>query len=187
MTALKVLVVDLNNFARYPTIAVGYISGSLRRAGEKVTVFSPFAHGVPGLVREPKETKARHFSRRLNYALARSHTSALVSLREQVAGLRKRWTRARQKRIVTSFEKLQPEQFDIILVSTYLMYYDVCVEIGKICARLKVPLIVGGSYFSIPSTAQAWAKLPGLDRLNRRGSRIGVASHYTCRSVGPPT
>ena len=30
---MRVLIVDLNNFARYPTVAVGYLVAILRQAG----------------------------------------------------------------------------------------------------------------------------------------------------------
>jgi hypothetical protein len=56
MGPLRILVVDLNNFARYPTIAVGYLASILRGGGEHVTVFSPLAYGVPGVPREMRET-----------------------------------------------------------------------------------------------------------------------------------
>ena len=46
---LRVLIADLHNFARYPTVAVGYLAGVLRSAGIDVEVFSPFSHGVTGV------------------------------------------------------------------------------------------------------------------------------------------
>jgi hypothetical protein len=48
-----VLVCDLNNFARYPTISVGYLVAVLRRAGHKVELFSPWSVGIGGYTREP--------------------------------------------------------------------------------------------------------------------------------------
>ena len=41
----KVLVVDLNNFARYPTLSVGYLSAVLRKASYQVSVFAPLMVG----------------------------------------------------------------------------------------------------------------------------------------------
>ena len=49
----RVLVCDLNNFARYPTISVGYLVAVLRRAGHEVELFSPWSVGIGGYTREP--------------------------------------------------------------------------------------------------------------------------------------
>jgi hypothetical protein len=35
-----VLLVDLNNFARYPTVGIGYLAAILRQANARVSVFS---------------------------------------------------------------------------------------------------------------------------------------------------
>jgi len=50
----SVLIVDLNNFARYPTIAIGYLTSILRNAGVEMEVFSPLSSGVTGVQREPR-------------------------------------------------------------------------------------------------------------------------------------
>ena len=49
---MRVLLVDLNQFARFPTLAIGYLVASLRRAGVNVEVLSALNHGVPGKERE---------------------------------------------------------------------------------------------------------------------------------------
>ena len=48
----RILLVDLNNFARYPSLAVGYLAASLRKAGAQVQVFAPLMVGVQGVQRE---------------------------------------------------------------------------------------------------------------------------------------
>jgi len=53
---LHALVVDLNNFSRYPTLSVGALVAVLRRRGDVVDVLSPLARGVQGY---PRLTRAR--------------------------------------------------------------------------------------------------------------------------------
>ena len=50
----RVLIVDLNNFARYPTLAVGLLTAILRQHSFNVTVFSPLSTGITGVQREPR-------------------------------------------------------------------------------------------------------------------------------------
>ena len=53
---MRALVIDLNNFSRYPTLPVGQLVASLRTAGLDVDVLSPFARGVQGY---PRLTRAK--------------------------------------------------------------------------------------------------------------------------------
>lgn len=62
------LVVDLNNFAYYPTIAVGYLVAVLRRADCRVEVLSPLMLGVPSGLREKTEGWIDHVERRVSYS-----------------------------------------------------------------------------------------------------------------------
>lgn len=50
----KVLLVDLNNFARYPTLPIGYLAAILRAELIQVEVFAPLMVGIPGIVREAR-------------------------------------------------------------------------------------------------------------------------------------
>jgi radical SAM superfamily enzyme YgiQ (UPF0313 family) len=45
------------------------------------------------------------------------------------------------------------------------MYYPVCVDIGRLCAERKVPLLIGGSYFAAKEVADSWLDIPGLRAL----------------------
>ena len=45
---IRTLLVDLNNYARFPTLAIGYLVAALRREGIEVEVLSPLAYGLPG-------------------------------------------------------------------------------------------------------------------------------------------
>ena len=163
--SLKILIVDLNNFARYPTIAVGYLTAILRQAGADVTVFSPLAYGVSGVTREPSDTFMRHLARSLIYTIDGSQNRLVKNAKNSIIQLRTWWASRNHHRIVEAFEAHDLKNFDVVLVSAYLMYYDVCAEIGIRCARVGTPLLVGGSYFSNDTVARSWLSLPGLTAL----------------------
>src|SRR6187431_2486734 len=110
---MRTLVVDLNNFARYPTIAVGYLVSALRKAGHEVNVFSPLAHGVPGVYREPEETVLRDAGRRLNYFMASRSKGALGRVRRAVDQGRKAWFEDRYDRILEGFDTFDLDSFDV--------------------------------------------------------------------------
>jgi radical SAM superfamily enzyme YgiQ (UPF0313 family) len=69
----------------------------------------------------------------------------------------------RSRRIAHAFiRRLDTERPDIVLVSTYLMYYDLCEMIGRACAARGIPVLVGGAYFSDLEVASQWADLEGV-------------------------
>ena len=70
----RVLIVDLNNFARYPTVAVGYLVAVLRQAGMHVDVLSPLGHGISGVARESRPRPWHRLEQQLRYATAVSRT-----------------------------------------------------------------------------------------------------------------
>jgi anaerobic magnesium-protoporphyrin IX monomethyl ester cyclase len=165
MSGCRVLVVDLNNFARYPTIAVGYLVSVLRAADCSVSVLSPLFHGVPGVEREPTETTFRGMARRVNFMLSSQDDPATTMVRRALDWGRKNWAERDRDRIVEAFDAAAPGEYDVVLISAYLMYYDVCAAIGERCRALGLPLLVGGSYFADREVAQAWLAVPGLTAL----------------------
>ena len=162
---IRALIVDLNNFSRYPTMAVGYLAAALRQAGMAVEVLSPLAHGVPGIAREPEETPLMDLGRRANYLLAQAPGEPLRKLRRQVEHLRGRRERRRLDDISRLFLARGTDRCDIVLVSAYLMYDGVCEAIGRACREAGIPMIVGGSYFADAEVAGSWLSIPGLTAL----------------------
>jgi hypothetical protein len=53
---MRALVIDLNNFSRYPTLPVGLLVAVLRSSGIEVDVLSPLARGVQGYPRLTRAT-----------------------------------------------------------------------------------------------------------------------------------
>src|SRR5262245_25111711 len=62
----RVLIVDLNNFASFPTLAIGLLTASLRNCGHEVRVLCPLAYDVPAAERERQENTLDHLKRRLH-------------------------------------------------------------------------------------------------------------------------
>ena len=65
-SSLRLLIVDLNNFASFPTLAIGLLVASLRGRGHRVDVLCPLAHDVPATERERRETLIDHTRRRIH-------------------------------------------------------------------------------------------------------------------------
>ena len=160
---LDALVVDLNNFARYPTLSVGYLVAILRRAGIRCTVLSPLARGHRGVRREPRVRPWSLFEQRLRHASALSRSAAVGRTRRVLASLAATGVRRLARSVAEEADaRLRARRPDVVLASTYLMYHDACRALGEVCARHGVPLLVGGPYLNHPEVVRAWLDLPGL-------------------------
>src|SRR5262245_41976969 len=96
--AARLLVVDLNNFAYYPSIAVGYLAAVLRRNGYRVEVLSPLTLGVPSGVREKIEGPLDHWERLISF----STRPWIVTPRGVLGRLRTRWRARSQQRVAAA-------------------------------------------------------------------------------------
>ena len=158
----KVLVVDLNNFARYPTVAVGYLVAEMRNSGLTVDLFSPLSVGVEGITREPPLRPWSLIDERLRYRSAISRNKTIRWVRNKLAARRLPSTRTATRRVLEHLEPQLAKKPDVILISAYLMYYDLCVGICRLAEARGIPVVIGGSYFNQPSVARAWLSIPGL-------------------------
>lgn len=162
---MRALIVDLNNFSMYPTIAVGYLAAILRQNETDVRVFSPLAHGVAGVAREPTISLV---GQHVRYRTAVSKSRLVRSVRNRIAAYRRsqllRETRRIAKRIAHQIEEHQPS---IVLVSTYLMYFELCRLIGRVCKTRGIPVLLGGPYFAEPDVAHEWSGIDGVSGLVR--------------------
>lgn len=156
--APRLLVVDLNNFAYYPTIAVGYLVAVLRRDGFRVEVLSPLSHGVPSATREKQETLLDHVERRVSYS-----TRAWVDHPRRLLGsLRARWRARPEERVRAAIRRALREPPDAILVSTYTDSYALCVDVAAEARSAGVPVLLGGPAFNQPRIADEWRSIPGV-------------------------
>ena len=163
---LRVLVCDLNNFARYPTISVGYLVAVLRQGGHDVRVFSPWGAGIGGYEREPPERPWSLLDQRLRFLTALSASPLVRTARAEV---NRRWSQSDLSRQATKLEQIfvqsLGERPDVVFISTYLMYRDVVERLCAICAQHDVPTLVGGPYFTEPRVRDQWRHIPGLSAL----------------------
>lgn len=153
-----VLIVDLNSFARFPTLAIGLLVASLRTRGHRVRVLCPLEHGVAATDRERRETFLDHVQRRVHLA----DWPPFLGLQE---GLRRLYfhRRARPHPIVLQeVNKAMAARPDLILLSAYLQHFETVRAIGMIAEARGVPMLLGGPMFNIPDIATAWLDLPGL-------------------------
>ena len=61
----KITLIDLNNFAYYPTLSIGYLIAILRKSGLQVELLSPLRQGVIAKKREPIENKLHYLEQRI--------------------------------------------------------------------------------------------------------------------------
>ena len=154
----RVLIVDLNNFATFPTLAIGLLVASLRGAGFEVEVLCPLSHDVPARTREKQETHVDHWLRRVHLTT----NPWLLRARDFARKSRTWWLHRPHPRVVAECERALARKPDIVLLSAYLDHYPSVVEIGRCAARHGVPVVLGGPMFNLPETAAAWRSIPGL-------------------------
>jgi anaerobic magnesium-protoporphyrin IX monomethyl ester cyclase len=154
----RALVVDLNNFARYPTLAVGYLVASLTRGGYDVELLSPFATRLPTMP-ERRETWWDHAQRRVFFA---THP-AVLPFHDVLARRRRSWvTRADSKLMREASHAMDEFRPDVLLLSAYLDYGAAVRDLAKEARARHVPVILGGPAFNMPEVAERWLRIPGV-------------------------
>lgn len=165
-SAKRVLVVDLNNFSLYPTVAIGYLVAVLRRAGVGVEVYSPLSSGVTGAVRESPPGRFGLVRDQVGYRTAVSTTPLVKRARAWLAARRGPQLAAQTEQVSSAFAaRLRAGQPDVVLISTYLMYQPLCERIAAQCKAAGVPVLIGGPYFFQPEVAAEWVGIDGLTGL----------------------
>ena len=149
LTNSKILSADLNNFARYPTLSVGYLTAAARKARHQVDVFSPLAIGVSGVVRERPATALSLWTEKLNFRMAQSEARAVRQARAWVGeNLLSSLSRHSGKVFRAFLLELESVQPDCVLVSSYLMYQGLVDKIAEACQAAGVSVLVGGPDFA---------------------------------------
>lgn len=155
---LRALIVDLNNFASFPTLAIGMLVASLRNAGHEARVLSPLAYDVPAVQREHRETWRDHAARRIHLSTWRP----MLPGRDLAREVRAWWNARPDRRTLAEVERSLDEGWDVVLLSAYLQHQASVRAIAARAARRGVPVLLGGPMFNVPGTADAWRKLPGI-------------------------
>lgn len=163
--SMKLIIVDLNNFSRYPTMSVGYLTALLRGFGHNVEVISPFAVGIGSFRRVSRPSQLGYIDSVIRHATAVSSSKCVRKFRNCLV---RAGSPARESVQRPTLEKLGAAfdaGADMVLVSAYTMYEDVCSAICLEAAARSVPVVIGGPMFVVPEVAQRWLKLPGLSAL----------------------
>ncbi|WP_414897209.1 B12-binding domain-containing radical SAM protein [Rhodovulum sp. YEN HP10] len=159
---MRIAIADLNNFSRYPTLSVGQIAAILRRAGHEVEVISPFAVGVGSYRRVTRPHALGYYESVLRHATAVSGARAVRELRRKVAAARSPARARSQAATLAEVQGALGRATDLLLISAYSMYREVCGAIAAEAARRGVPVVVGGPMFGMPEIAAHWLELPGI-------------------------
>jgi anaerobic magnesium-protoporphyrin IX monomethyl ester cyclase len=154
----KVVIVDLNNFARFPTHAVGLIVASLRNAGHEVQVISPLALDVEAFEREKQETVRDRLLRFANHMVL----PVLTRTRNLARKHYKKWKNRPNPKVMAAIELGLKNQPDIILLSAYLQHRNYVESIAALAKANNVPLLLGGPVFNLPDVSSLWQKIPGV-------------------------
>jgi anaerobic magnesium-protoporphyrin IX monomethyl ester cyclase len=155
----RALLVDLNNLARYPTLAIGYLVAALRADGIDAEVLSPLNHGVPPRIRERPEKLRVHLERRVYFSTARP----MVHLHDAVRTSRRALSQRPNARVLEETVRVMDERPpDVLLLSAYLDYHQSVEALAKLASDRGIPVVLGGPMFNIPEVAQDWLSIPGL-------------------------
>lgn len=174
----KILLVDLNNFARYPSIAIGYIAAVLRDGGYEVDVLAPLAIGLTGVAREAPTPWWGLVDQKLRYRTGVTRNRLVKAARRRYASFASSKLERSKEVILRQFRERLDDGFDVVMISTYLMYHSHCVAIGEICRELGLPMVLGGPYFASEDVAAEWIDTPGLTALIG-----GEVEPHLCRLV----
>ncbi len=157
-TKANILVIDLNNFAAYPTLAVGYIIKTMRNANYQVELLSPLAIGAPAYTRDEKENWLDQLQRKVYF----STLPALNLIQDWLRNKKSMFEARPHKNMVKELQNSIQKQPDAILVSAYLTQFQMCKLIGNLALQNDIPLLIGGPFFNLPKVANEWSGIEGV-------------------------
>jgi anaerobic magnesium-protoporphyrin IX monomethyl ester cyclase len=169
----RVLIVDLNNFASFPTLAIGLLVATLRNAGHRVDVLCPLAYDVPAVARERRELIIDHWKRRLHL----STSSAVRWVRDTARSMHDWWSERPHPKLDRMVKQtIARDQPDIVLLSAYLRHYRSVKRIAANALESQIPVLLGGPMFNVSGVSAAWRDLPGVTAIVGAESDKNIAS-----------
>lgn len=153
------LLVDLNNFARYPTLAVGYLVAALRKAAIEVELLSPLASGLPATSRERRETARDQILRRVYFS---THPLVVPAHDLMWSAWSRRTGRLHPQALESAQRAIRERPPDVLLLSAYVDHYDAVTKLAEMAQQSGIPVLLGGPVFNIRSIAEEWRSIPGL-------------------------
>lgn len=159
---MRSLVIDLNNFSRYPTLPVGSLVAILRARNVIVDVLSPLARGVKGYPRLTRAAPWGYVKDRLSYWSAVSTHPLVRKARDLAARTQHPGTPADKEAVQRYAIELLARSPDVVLISTYTQYRDICAALARLCSARGIPVLVGGSYLVEPEIVAEFLALDGV-------------------------
>lgn len=154
----RALVVDLNNFSVFPTLAIGILVAALRNAGYEAEVLSPLAHDVVAAERERRETPLDQIVRRVHLSTFAPFRHA----RDAARAARRWWISRPNRRVLKETARALDARPDVVMLSAYLQHYPMVREIGALAEARGIPVLLGGPVFNMDGIAEAWRGIPAL-------------------------
>lgn len=155
---LRILIVDLNNFAAFPTLTIGILVAALRKSGHQVHVLCPLAFGVPAAERERQETWLDQVRRRAHMTEA----PAFRIPRNIARNVYYAWTERPHPTVVREIGKAFEQRPDVVLLSAYFQHFETVREIGRLALKARLPVILGGPMFNNFAATEVWRQIPGI-------------------------
>ena len=171
---LRILIVDLNNFAAFPTLTIGILVAAIRKSGHEVSVLCPLAHDVPAIERERQDTWYDHVKRRAHM----TENPVLRIPRNIARRAYYAWLEHPHPTVVREVARAMDDRPDIVLLSAYFQHFQTVRQIGKLASRKGIPTLLGGPMFNNAAAAEVWRQIPGL----RGNCRSGVLTWISPRS-----
>ncbi|MCP3915203.1 MAG: radical SAM protein [bacterium] len=159
---MRVLVIDLNNFSRFPTMSVGYLVAILRSHGAQVDVLSPLARGVRGYPRLGRAKPWGYLDDKLRHWSAVTPIAVVREVRKFAAKIVHPGGSDDRRAITDYAREFLEDPPDLVLISTYTMYRETCAELCRLCRESNVPVVIGGNYFASPEIVQSWTGIEGV-------------------------
>ena len=156
------LLIDLNNFALFPTLPVGLIVSAMRGSEWDVDVLSPLAVGVPGIPRPTRAPVWGYWDERARWWSATTPSRSVRSIRKALDTLRPHQRDTTSKRLMDAVEVRLNRSPKVVLISAYLMYFEAVRRICALCAERGIPVLLGGPAFHEEATRREWAAIDGL-------------------------
>lgn len=156
------LVVDLNNFARFPTLPVGLMVSVLRKAGIRTRVLSPLAVGLSGLPRGGRARPWGYWDERLRWWSATTPSPGVRRARRWLGARLDQRRNARSVDLVRAFRRELEDRPSVVLVSAYLMHHDLIAQLARLASEQGTPFVIGGPAFAHERVRTEWLALPGV-------------------------
>ncbi|WP_301091058.1 radical SAM protein [Sphingomonas sp.] len=158
MDSKSIIFVDLNNFASFPTLAVGLLVASLRNAGHRVNLLVPLAYDVPAAARE----KPDRFYHKWIRAAHLSSTPGLIAVRNAMRAAFYWYHQRPHPTVIREVGRALDQRPDILLLSAYLQHHATVVALCRLAKERGVPVLLGGPAFNLKGTTESWRAMPGL-------------------------